>query len=114
MNKNTIGRISAVDEQHWTEEVREVFSALEGENAKKQGSENFQGPTEEKLMLEIGDYVASGKPLDDAKWQQLKAYFTVEQQLDILFIAGNYNMLSWLQSSLDIQLENGLSNDFHS
>jgi 4-carboxymuconolactone decarboxylase len=67
---------------------------------------------QEQCVLRIADKACDGEALNDQDWLELQQHFDRKEQLDLLFIAGSYPMMAWIQNSLDLQLEPGMSSDF--
>lgn len=69
-----------------------------------------QSPTwssEELCVLQAVDDLFDRNVLSDATWQALKQHFDEKMIIDIIAVAGFYNMLAWQLRSLGVQLEPG-------
>lgn len=61
-----------------------------------------------RIVMEAVDQLHHRSTLDDDMWAKLSAAFTVPQILDLIFIAGQYRMVSCALNTLAVQLDDYL------
>ena len=60
---------------------------------------------QQKLLLDGVDQLVTGKNINDELWLALSDHYDSKQLMDIVFTCGNYFMISLVQKSLCIELE---------
>lgn len=62
----------------------------------------------DKLLLQATDELRADAFVADATWQGLARHFTTQQLMDLVFAAGQYNLVSMALNSFGVQPEPGL------
>lgn len=73
--------------------------------AVKVGSEAPNWTGLDRHVLEATEQLLSNARLDDATWTALSAELDTQQLIELLFVIGNYGMLSWIINAFGIQPE---------
>ena len=61
----------------------------------------------EQMLLEAADELHAGQNVSDELWAKLAAEFTDTQLVEILFVVGEYTMLSMVVNASGVELEPG-------
>jgi 4-carboxymuconolactone decarboxylase len=59
----------------------------------------------DRAVLEATEQLLAQARIDDATWQALSAELDTQQLIELLFVIGNYGMLSWIINAFGIQPE---------
>ena len=95
-------------EYEWVQHVRigrdcgitdDEFEAL------KVGPEAPNWSELERAVLRATEQLLSGAQVDDETWSTLAAALDKQQLIELLFVIGNYGMLSWIINAFGIQPE---------
>jgi len=62
-------------------------------------------PERERLLLRLADELHDGAQVNDELWAALRAYFTEEQLIELVALAGFYHLISFVTNTLRIPLE---------
>lgn len=65
----------------------------------------------ERLLLLATDELHSDAFISDSTWQGLSEHYSTEQLMDILFTAGQYNLVSMALNTFGVQLDDGMTLD---
>jgi 4-carboxymuconolactone decarboxylase len=66
----------------------------------------FEGT--EGALLRVADELHTGSDVSDATWSTLAAHYDVTQLVEILFVVGQYTMLSFVANAAAVGLPDGL------
>lgn len=77
----------------------------------KTGAESSAWADNERLLLQATDELHADAFISDATWQGLSQYYDTEQLMDIVFTAGQYNLVSMALNTLGVQLDEGMTLD---
>ena len=81
----------------------------EGEIDSAETGPNTQGISElDRLLLQATDELHADAHIGDDTWQGLKAHFSDQQMMDLVFTVGQYNLVSMALNSFGVQLDEGL------
>tara|TARA_B100001250_G_scaffold377415_1_gene366491 strand:- start:326 stop:745 length:420 start_codon:yes stop_codon:yes gene_type:complete len=79
-----------------------------GIQSAKEGPE-MSGISElDRLLLMATDELYNDALLSDETWDNLSAYFSQEQMMDVVFTVGQYNLVSMALNSFGVQLDEGI------
>jgi 4-carboxymuconolactone decarboxylase len=95
-------------EYEWVQHValgREAGISAEEIEAVKQGAAAPNWTDTERAVLSATEQLLSHAQVDDQTWQQLAAAFDKQQLIELLFVIGNYTMLSFIINTFGIQPE---------
>ena len=59
----------------------------------------------DRALIEAADELKSEAFISDATWNTLKKSYDDQQMMDLIFAAGNYNLVSMALNSLGVQLD---------
>jgi 4-carboxymuconolactone decarboxylase len=62
----------------------------------------------DRLLLRATDELLDDAFVSDASWQALSAHYSTEQLIDLVFLVGQYNLVSMALNSLGVQLDAGV------
>jgi 4-carboxymuconolactone decarboxylase len=62
----------------------------------------------DRLLLRATDELLEDAFLSDATWQALSAHYSTQQLIDLVFLVGQYNLVSMALNSLGVQLDQGV------
>jgi alkylhydroperoxidase family enzyme len=60
---------------------------------------------DEQLLIELCDALHAAAAVPDALWQRLAAVYRPEQLVELVALAGQYHMISYVTNALAIELE---------
>lgn len=60
---------------------------------------------EERLLIECVDQLCAGAMIDDRTYEQFQKHWSLEQQLEIFALCGNYHLISFVANTARIELE---------
>ena len=63
----------------------------------------------ESALLRAADELHADAFVSDATWSALKAHYTTEQLIDLVFTVGQYNLVSMALNTLGVQLDDGIA-----
>ncbi|MBL4865320.1 MAG: carboxymuconolactone decarboxylase family protein [Pseudomonadales bacterium] len=72
--------------------------------------ENFW-TAKESLLLLATDQLHSDAFVSDDTWQKLEKHYSTQQLMDIVFTAGQYNLVSMVLNTFGVQLDEGMELD---
>jgi 4-carboxymuconolactone decarboxylase len=62
----------------------------------------------DRVLLRATDELLDDAFVSDASWQALSAHYSTEQLIDLVFLVGQYNLVSMALNSLGVQLDAGV------
>lgn len=62
----------------------------------------------EALLLTAADELKDDAFISEPTWQALSAHYSEEQMMDLIFTAGNYNLVCMALNTLGVQLDPGV------
>jgi len=62
-------------------------------------------PADEALIVELCDALHRAAAVPDALWQRLAAVYRPDQRVELIALAGQYHMISYVTNALAIELE---------
>jgi 4-carboxymuconolactone decarboxylase len=71
------------------------------------GSADSRWTSAEKAVIAAAEDLHTRDVISDGTWSDLRASFSPEELLELIFLIGHYNMLAWVVRSLGIPLEEG-------
>lgn len=77
----------------------------------KTGAEAANWAENERLLLKATDELHDDAFISDSTWRGLASYYDTEQLMDIIFTAGQYNLVSMALNTLGVQLDKGMTLD---
>ncbi len=77
----------------------------------KVGAESPVWADKERLLLIATDELRNDAFISNATWQSLSEHYNTEQLMDIVFTAGQYNLVSMALNTLGVQLDSGMTLD---
>ena len=77
----------------------------------KIGADSPAWAENEKLLLKATDELHDDAFISDAIWEGLSRYYDTEQLMDIVFTAGQYNLVSMALNTFGVQLDEGMTLD---
>lgn len=77
----------------------------------KVGAESPVWADNERLLLMATDELRNDAFISNTTWQSLSEYYSTEQLMDIVFTAGQYNLVSMALNTLGVQLDSGMTLD---
>ncbi|MET0180870.1 MAG: carboxymuconolactone decarboxylase family protein [Novosphingobium sp.] len=95
-------------EYEWVQHVaigRDAGISDEEMNALKLDPEAFNWTELERNVLRATEQLLSHAQVDDQTWNGLAAELDKQQLIELLFVIGNYGMLSWIINAFGIQPE---------
>ena len=81
--------------------------SLEEVERVKQGPDHDAWTAHEAALLRAADELHADAFLSDATWNQLAEVYNTKQMMDVVFAAGQYNLVSMALNTLGVQLEEG-------
>ncbi len=87
--------------------AREIGMTEEDILAVQEGPGSAHFSALEALIVRAADEVKSGSEISGDTWRGLKAHYTDQQMLDLLFTIGQYTLVSVALRSIKVQLEPG-------
>jgi alkylhydroperoxidase family enzyme len=81
----------------WTEE--QIYSSVHG------GEEDACWNNEDQIVIRLSDQLHSTARVDDALWSDLSAFFTDEQLVELIMLAGLYHAVSFMINATGVQHE---------
>ena len=77
----------------------------------KTGAESSVWSDNERLLLKATDELHDDAFISESTWQGLSKHYDTEQLMDIVFTAGQYNLVSMALNTLGVQLDEGMTLD---
>ena len=77
----------------------------------KQGAEAVHWQENEALLIKATDELHGDAFISNETWQGLCKYYNTQQIMDIVFTAGQYNLVSMALNTLGVQLDEGMTLD---
>jgi alkylhydroperoxidase family enzyme len=77
----------------------------------KAGANSAVWAENERLLLLATDELHGDAFISDSTWQGLSEHYNTEQLMDILFTAGQYNLVSMALNTFGVQLDEGMKLD---
>lgn len=77
----------------------------------KQGADADYWSESEALLIRATDELHADAFISDATWEALDRHYSTEQLMDIVFTAGQYNLVSMALNTLGVQLDEGMTLD---
>ena len=74
----------------------------------KTGAVSSAWADNERALLNATDELHSDAFISDGTWQDLSEHYDTEQLMDIVFTAGQYNLVSMALNTLGVQLDEGM------
>jgi alkylhydroperoxidase family enzyme len=63
---------------------------------------------EERLLIAATDELHADNKISDATWKQLAAKYTKAQLIELVFLVGQYHLVSMALNSLEVQRDEGI------
>jgi alkylhydroperoxidase family enzyme len=63
---------------------------------------------EERLLIAATDELHADNKISDATWKQLEAKYTKAQLIELVFLVGQYHLVSMALNSLEVQRDDGI------
>ncbi|HBD13461.1 MAG TPA: carboxymuconolactone decarboxylase family protein [Porticoccaceae bacterium] len=77
----------------------------------KVGADSPAWAENERLLIEATDQLHDDAFISDETWAQLSQHYSTEQLMDIVFTAGQYNLVSMALNTFGVQLDEGMTLD---
>ena len=81
--------------------------SLEEVERVKQGPDHDAWTAHEAALLRAADELHADAFLSDETWNELAEQYDTRQMMDVVFAAGQYNLVSMALNTLGVQLEEG-------
>lgn len=86
---------------------QEAGLSLEEVERVKEGPDHSAWTPHEAALLRAADELHADAFISDPTWQQLAQQYDTHQLMDVVFAAGQYNLVSMALNTLGVQLEPG-------
>jgi len=62
---------------------------------------------QDALLIRLADVLHATSSVDDTLWAELKTYYTDEQLIELVMLAGLYHAVSYMVNTIKLELEAG-------